>query len=57
MNVYMHGTPAQSLSPAPGADFSHGCIRLEGTRPLAEWVLRDSEDPPVSPSTRSSDRR
>ena len=28
-NVYMHGTPAQSLFARARRDFSHGCIRLE----------------------------
>jgi L,D-transpeptidase YcbB len=40
-NVYMHGTPAQSLFARARRDFSHGCIRLEDPRALAEWVLRD----------------
>ena len=40
-NVYMHGTPAQSLFSRTRRDFSHGCIRLEDPTRLAEWVLRD----------------
>jgi len=40
-NVYMHGTPAQSLFARARRDFSHGCIRLENPAALAEWVLRD----------------
>lgn len=40
-NVYMHGTPAQSLFARARRDFSHGCIRLEDPAALAEWVLRD----------------
>jgi L,D-transpeptidase YcbB len=40
-NVYMHGTPAQSLFSRARRDFSHGCIRLEDPARLAEWVLRD----------------
>jgi murein L,D-transpeptidase YcbB/YkuD len=40
-NVYMHGTPAQSLFSRARRDFSHGCIRLEEPARLAEWVLRD----------------
>ena len=28
-NIYMHGTPAQSLFARARRDFSHGCIRLE----------------------------
>jgi murein L,D-transpeptidase YcbB/YkuD len=41
-NVYMHGTPAQSLFSRARRDFSHGCIRLEDPARLAEWVLRDT---------------
>ena len=43
-NVYMHGTPAQSLFARARRDFSHGCIRLEDPAALAEWVLRDEPD-------------
>jgi L,D-transpeptidase YcbB len=43
-NVYMHGTPAQSLFARVRRDFSHGCIRLEDPARLAEWVLRDSPE-------------
>ncbi len=41
-NVYMHGTPAQALFSRTRRDFSHGCIRLEDPKHLAEWVLRDN---------------
>jgi len=40
-NVYMHGTPAQSLFSRARRDFSHGCIRLENPAALAAWVLRN----------------
>ncbi len=43
-NVYMHGTPAQSLFARARRDFSHGCIRLEDPPRLAEWVLRDQPE-------------
>jgi murein L,D-transpeptidase YcbB/YkuD len=43
-NVYMHGTPAQSLFSRARRDFSHGCIRLEDPAKLAEWVLRDQPE-------------
>ena len=43
-NVYMHGTPAQSLFARARRDFSHGCIRLEDPARLAEWVLRDNPE-------------
>jgi L,D-transpeptidase YcbB len=40
-NVYLHGTPAQSLFSQSRRDFSHGCIRLEHPAELAAWLLRD----------------
>ena len=40
-NVYLHGTPAQSLFAHSRRDFSHGCIRTEHPTELAELVLRD----------------
>ena len=42
-NVYLHGTPAQSLFNRSSRDFSHGCVRVEQPVDLAEWVLRDVE--------------
>jgi murein L,D-transpeptidase YcbB/YkuD len=43
-NIYMHGTPAQSLFGRARRDFSHGCIRLENPAALAAWVLRDEPE-------------
>jgi murein L,D-transpeptidase YcbB/YkuD len=43
-DVYMHGTPAQSLFARARRDFSHGCIRLENPAALAQWVLRDDPE-------------
>jgi len=40
-NIYMHGTPVPALFSRARRDYSHGCIRLEDPRRLAEWVLRD----------------
>jgi L,D-transpeptidase YcbB len=40
-DVYMHGTPAQSLFGRARRDFSHGCVRVEDPVALAEWVLHD----------------
>jgi murein L,D-transpeptidase YcbB/YkuD len=40
-DVYMHGTPAQSLFARSRRDFSHGCVRVKDPVALAEWVLRD----------------
>jgi L,D-transpeptidase YcbB len=39
-DVYLHGTPAQTLFAESRRDFSHGCIRVEDPRALAEVVLR-----------------
>lgn len=41
-NVYLHSTPAQSLFSRTRRDFSHGCIRVEDPKALAEWVLRNN---------------
>ena len=43
-NVYMHGTPAQSLFSRARRDVSHGCIRLQSPTALAEFVLRDQPE-------------
>ena len=41
-NVYLHGTPVQSLFDRTRRDFSHGCIRVADPTALAQWVLRQS---------------
>lgn len=41
-NVYLHSTPSQSLFSQNRRDFSHGCIRVEDPKALAEWVLRNN---------------
>ena len=41
-SVYMHDTPATALFARYRRDFSHGCIRMERSADLAEWVLRDN---------------
>lgn len=43
-NVYLHGTPAQSLFAQSRRDFSHGCIRVADPVALAEHVLRDQPE-------------
>jgi murein L,D-transpeptidase YcbB/YkuD len=43
-DVYLHGTPAQTLFDRPRRDFSHGCIRVEDPASLAVWVLRENPD-------------
>jgi len=40
-DVYMHGTPAQSLFARSRRDFSHGCVRVEDPVGLATWILGD----------------
>jgi murein L,D-transpeptidase YcbB/YkuD len=40
-NVYLHGTPAQSLFAQARRDFSHGCVRVADPVALASFVLRD----------------
>jgi murein L,D-transpeptidase YcbB/YkuD len=40
-DIYMHGTPAQTLFARSRRDFSHGCVRVADPVALAEWVLQD----------------
>jgi murein L,D-transpeptidase YcbB/YkuD len=42
-DVYMHGTPAQSLFGRARRDFSHGCVRVERPIDLAAWALGDPD--------------
>jgi murein L,D-transpeptidase YcbB/YkuD len=39
-NIYLHDTPADHLFARTRRDFSHGCIRLERPRELAELLMR-----------------
>ncbi len=39
-DVYLHGTPAQSLFAQSRRAFSHGCIRVADPVALAAYVLR-----------------
>lgn len=41
MNIYLHSTPARALFARSRRDFSHGCIRVEDTEALADFVLGD----------------
>jgi murein L,D-transpeptidase YcbB/YkuD len=41
MNIYLHSTPARALFARSRRDFSHGCIRVEDTVTLANFVLGD----------------
>ena len=38
-NIYLHGTPATELFQQARRDFSHGCVRVEDTVWLAQWLL------------------
>jgi murein L,D-transpeptidase YcbB/YkuD len=40
-DVYLHGTPAQTLFSRVRRDFSHGCIRVEHPEAFAAWALSD----------------
>ncbi len=39
-NIYLHDTPTKSLFEQDQRAFSHGCIRVEQPRRLAQYVLR-----------------
>jgi murein L,D-transpeptidase YcbB/YkuD len=40
-NVYLHGTPFGNLFSQEQRGFSHGCVRLEEPRKLADYLLKD----------------
>ena len=43
-NIYLHDTPAKELFKRDQRSFSHGCIRVEEPKRLAEYVLRDQQE-------------
>jgi murein L,D-transpeptidase YcbB/YkuD len=38
-DVYLHDTPAKGYFSAAVRAYSHGCVRVQEARPLAEWLL------------------
>ncbi len=42
-NIYLHGTPNQSLFQKTKRDLSHGCIRVEDPRKLAHFVFEEPD--------------
>ena len=43
-NIYLHDTPAKELFKQDQRTFSHGCIRVEQPKRLAEYVLREQKE-------------
>jgi murein L,D-transpeptidase YcbB/YkuD len=47
-DVYMHDTPQRELFSRPARMFSHGCIRVQNPRRLAEILLAEDQGWPAS---------
>lgn len=43
-SVYLHDTPTEYLFDETKRAFSHGCIRLEDPKAMADWVLAETKD-------------
>ena len=43
-NIYLHDTSSPQLFQNSRRAYSHGCIRVENARLLAEWLLQDRPD-------------
>jgi murein L,D-transpeptidase YcbB/YkuD len=46
-NIYLHDTPAKGLFAKEDRAFSHGCIRVEKAKELANMILKDEKDWPA----------
>lgn len=43
-NIYLHDTPAKGLFNKEDRAFSHGCIRVQKAKELANMILKDDKD-------------
>jgi murein L,D-transpeptidase YcbB/YkuD len=43
-DIYLHDTPSRSLFARERRDFSHGCIRVQDPKALAQFLLRDQPE-------------